>query len=218
MTTLAEVYELRSQRSLRDSGVVRDDDSSPKEIRDALASLARSVADEILERFGYDAAEVTTPLSEEITVARRRSGRTIVISTRADYEPFGRVIANELSPAWSGYMDFGSVRGRAALNAPIREISIPEKGEGSIDTVVVAKSVLATGCTAVSLARIAMEEYQPRQTLIATVFYSREGLLELAAEIPEADIFVVGDPDRLDSDGILHPGIGMLDERIYIDG
>lgn len=214
---MAEVYELRSQRSLRDSGVVRNERSSPSEIRAALASLGRSIADEVLERYGYCPVEVTTPLSEGALVARRREHRNIVISTKADFDPFGRIIADELSPAWAGYMDFGDVRGRAALTAPIREISIPEKGDNPVDTVIVAKSVLATGCTAVSLARVAMDEYQPRQILIATVFYSRAGLSEIAEELPEADIFVVGDPDRLDDNGILHPGIGMLDERMYIE-
>jgi uracil phosphoribosyltransferase len=59
-----------------------------------------------------------------------------------------------------------------------------------------------------------MTKYMPRNTIIASVFYSKQAVAELSQEIPNADIIVIGDPDALDENGMLVPGVGNLDVRL----
>lgn len=83
-----------------------------------------------------------------------------------------------------------------------------------VDTVIIAKSVLATGCTAISLTRKALEKYTPQAVIIAAVFYSVDGINAILQEISTAKLFVFGDPDQLQQDGLLVPGFGDLDKRL----
>jgi len=49
-------------------------------------------------------------------------------------------------------MDFGGLRGPEALTSQIRAIDLPEIKRGQfVETLIIAKSVLATGCTAIHL-------------------------------------------------------------------
>jgi uracil phosphoribosyltransferase len=49
---------------------------------------------------------------------------------------------------------------------------------------------------------------------LVSIFYSNAGIAELRESFPNAYIFVVGEPDNLTDDGLLVPGVGLLDERI----
>lgn len=86
-----------------------------------------------------------------------------------------------------------------------------------IKTLIVAKSVLATGCTAVHLARKAIETYNAQSIIIASVFYSEIGINEITNELPQSKIYVFGDPDKLNADGMLVPGVGNLDMRLNLN-
>jgi uracil phosphoribosyltransferase len=78
----------------------------------------------------------------------------------------------------------------------------------------ILKSVLASGCTAVSLAKRSLEIYQPCNLIIASVFYSVNGLNEIFNELPSAEMCIFGEADEIDSKGMLIPGMGDLDGRI----
>ena len=91
---------------------------------------------------------------------------------------------------------------------------LPNVKGKKIDSILIAKSVLATGCTAISLTRKALSEYVPDKVIIVAAFYSTRGLDDLTAEFPNAHIFVVGDPDDLEENGLLVPSIGLLEERL----
>jgi uracil phosphoribosyltransferase len=96
-----------------------------------------------------------------------------------------------------GYFDFQGVRGPDALTQPVRAASHPTIKPGTIvDTVVIAKAVLATGCTAISLAKNIMSKFQPENLIIASAFYSQTGIKELFVEIPNIKfIYTVGNLD-----------------------
>ena len=105
--------------------------------------------------------------------------------------------------------------GKDALSSPIRSMSLPEpRKEFPTDSVIIAKSVLATGCTAISLTRKAVEMYNPRNVIIASIFYSDIGIAEMLNEISTAQIFTFGKADSLDENGMLIPGVGNLDQRL----
>lgn len=72
--------------------------------------------------------------------------------------------------------------------------------------------MIATGCTAITLAKKAFEKYIPKGLIIVSAFSDR-GLADLIHEFPNADIYVGNDLDEINSNGMFMPGIGNLDLR-----
>lgn len=141
--------------------------------------------------------------------------KIIIISTRDDYDNFAQGISGTMEDSLRGYMDFGGLRGKEALSSPVRAMELPKvKHHEIVDTVIVAKSVLATGCTVVNLLRKAIEMYDPKNIIVASIFYSNEGIRDLKIEVRDCKIYVCGKPDALNKDGMLIPGVGNLDERL----
>lgn len=195
------------------TGIVRDRGSSPSDVREALARLGAELGRHVLEAHFLRPAVISTPMNDEVETLILSNDSTLVITTKSDMLAFGTSVAAALSPARIGYMNFEGRRGLEALRTPVREVDIPEMG-GVVKNLVVAKSTLATGCTAISITRCALDEVDPESLIILTVFYSLEGLQELQQAFPDAEIFCIGEPDTLDENGMLHPGIGLLEERI----
>lgn len=141
-----------------------------------------------------------------------------MISTRDDYYNFGKGIAQNFENPLRGYMDFGGLRGLEALSGPYLAIELPNVSSGrNVDNLIIAKSVLASGCTAIALAQKAIEKYRPKNIIIASIFYSEVGIREVLRDIyPTPSIIVVGEPDELNADGFLSPGVGNLDERMSL--
>lgn len=137
-----------------------------------------------------------------------------IITTKDDFEYLGKGISSVINNSIKGYMDFEGIRGTKALNAEIQNMILPEIKGQNVDTLIIAKAVLATGFTAINLAKNAIAKYLPRKIIIASVFYSESGVRELMHNIPNADIFLVGEHDSLNGDGMLVPGVGDLDKRI----
>lgn len=195
------------------AGIIRDQRSTPEQLRKALGELGAELGRHVLASHYLQPSVVTTPVNDQIEVLTLSSDTTLVVTTKSDLESFGSAAAEVLSPARLGYMNFEGRRGLQALNSPIREMEIPDLG-ARVKTLVVAKSTLATGCTAISLTQTALEETTPDRLIIITVFHSLEGLQELQEAFPDAIVYCIGEPDTIDSNGMLHPGIGLLDERV----
>jgi uracil phosphoribosyltransferase len=196
------------------AGVVRDRESSAAQIEEALRFLGHEIGRCLTAMLQLEPAVVTTPLNEVVRTLRLRNDLTAIVTTRADLDVFGKQIAATLSPTILGYMDFEGRRGFDAPDTPVREIQLPDPGSRPVSALVIAKSILATGCTAISLTRTAVAHYKPTRLVVASLFYSHSGLSELAAEFPNAEFLVVGEADELDDSGILHPGVGLIEERI----
>lgn len=106
-------------------------------------------------------------------------------------------------------------RGKEALSSPVRAMELPKvKDYEMVDMVIVAKSVLATGCTAIHLLKKSIEKYNPKDVVVASIFYSNQGIKDLKMEVRNCKIYVCGEPDSLNKDGMLVPGVGNLDERL----
>lgn len=158
---------------------------------------------------------VTTPMNLNFEGLRIMQNLTAIVSTRDDYKYFASGIASPFEGVIRGFMDFGGLRGPEALTSPIRAIDLPEIKRGQfVKTLIIAKSVLATGCTAIHLARKAIEAYNPQRIIIASVFYSDRGISDVSLDLPQSKIYVFGNPDVLNEDGMLIPGVGNLDTRL----
>jgi hypothetical protein len=126
-------------------------------------------------------------------------------------------VLNQADNSLSGFMDFKGRRGVTALDSPVRNIDLPHSSDEPVVNLIIGKAVLATGCTAISLTKESTRKYMPRRIIIASCFYSKKGVSELMHEIPNADLILVGEADKINNDGMLEPGIGNLDQRLHAD-
>lgn len=194
---------------------VRKKQTESEELQETLFKLGEYIATEIIGNEFLQSESVTTPLNEQFQGLIMIQPKTMVISTKDDYKYFASGISKNLNNCLRGYMDFAGLKGVQTLSSPIRSISLPDINKGEIvDTIIVAKSVLATGCTAISLLRKAIEVYNPNNIIVASIFYSNQGVSELKTEMPRCKIYVCGNADSLNKEGMLIPGIGNLDKRL----
>ena len=193
---------------------VRDKQTMAEEIQQTLYKLGEYIVSEIIGNEFVKEESVITPLNKQFQGLIMLQQKVIVISTKDDYENFAAGISDNIKDCLRGYMDFNGVRGSDTFSSPIRSVSLPEIRRGEVvDTVIVAKSVLATGCTAISLLRKAIEKYMPDKIIVASLFYSEQGVIDLKMEIQKCKIYVCGQADSLNNDGMLLPGVGNLDNR-----
>lgn len=196
--------------------IIRDNSTQKQEIRGAIITLGQIVGRKIYGNHCTTVKTVQTPMEQPYNGLVSQLATTVVLSTRDDYEYFAAGIASVFDGCLRGYMDFSGARGQQALNASIQAASFPTPPAGQvISNIIIAKSVLATGCTAVSIARKALELYQPEKLIIASAFYSQRGVDEVIQKIyPRPEVYIIGEPDELNSDNMLIPGIGNLDHRL----
>lgn len=194
---------------------VRKKQTGSEELKEALFQLGEYMCTEIIGNEFLESECVITPLDEQFHGLIMIQPKTMIISTKDDYEYFAAGISKNLNNCLRGYMDFAGLKGVQTLSSSIRSVSLPEINNGEIiDTIIIAKSVLATGCTAISLLKKAIEVYNPSNIIVASVFYSNQGVLELKMKMPKCKIYVCGDADSINKDGMLVPGIGNLDKRL----
>lgn len=207
---IEDKYSLAWQTKIRSRNTDKED------LRGALIKLGQKIGIDIVSDNMLEETEVSTPMDQIFQGYSFCNSVNLVYSTKDDYEFFAKGMSLAIPNSMQGYFDFQGVRGPDALTQPVRAASHPTIKPGSVvDTVVIAKAVLATGCTAISLAKNIMSKFQPKNIIIASSFYSQSGIRELIAEIPNIKfIYTVGKPDALNEDGMLIPGVGNLDSRL----
>lgn len=191
---------------------IRSKDSSTDTLRKTLYTVGQCLGQSIVSKHYMAQKTITTPMEVQLSGAFFNNKKTLVLSTKDDYAYFGKGIIDSLPNAISGYMDFNGARGLDALKQPIRSMVFPE--DKDIDCVIIAKSILATGCTAISLLNKAIEMYHPTTIIVASIFYTKTGVEELYQKNPNIILYLLGDPDSMNSDGMLIPGVGNLDNRL----
>ena len=194
---------------------IRDEDAPIDLIKENLTKLGSIMAQHLIEKYYITEKTITTPMGNTITCPVRSSKRIVVISTKDDYQYFGLGIADAFPNSKRFYMDFAGKRGIEALSCPIRGMNLEDVSD--VDAVIVAKSVLATGCTAITLTKRAIEKYDPRIVIIASVYYSEQGACEVQEKCKNAMIYSFGLAEELREDGMLIPGFGDLDKRLNLD-
>jgi uracil phosphoribosyltransferase len=196
--------------------LIRDKTTKTENLREAMVSIGRIMGQKIYGDHFTENIEVETPLHQSYSGVVVKLATVVILSTRDDADYFATGIASVFDGSLRGYMDFGGARGPAALSAPVQAVNLPAPPTGqTVNVVIIAKSVLATGCTAVSLANKALEYYRPEKLFVASTFYSQRGIDEINQQIyPRPEIYVFGEPDGLNSEGMLYPGVGNLDKRL----
>lgn len=191
---------------------IRDKDSSADMLRKTLYTAGQCLGQSIVSNHYMVQKTITTPMEVQLSGAFFNNKKTLVLSTKDDYAYFGKGLIDSLPNAISGYMDFNGARGLDALKQPIRSMFFPE--DKDVDSVIIAKSVLATGCTALSLLNKAIEIYHPTTIIVTSIFYTKTGVEELCQKNPHVKLYLLGKPDSINSDGMLIPGVGNLDNRL----
>lgn len=209
---MATILRIVSRSTLAHAARIRNDNSSAQEVRESLRALGEELGRRIVATLYGESA--SGPGTDDSSLVELRIPQYVsaIITTKNEVQFFGRGLAAVLRPAVNGYMNFEGIRGREVLDAPIRDMDLPDVGADSVDSLIVGKSILASGCTAVTLARAAMREYRPKKVVIASIFYSLDGIRELRNNLPEALVYVVGEPSSLDASGSL--GIRLVEELL----
>ncbi|RDV11324.1 hypothetical protein DXT99_24795 [Pontibacter diazotrophicus] len=192
---------------------VRNKDTSTEQLIESLTIVGQSIGRKIFNTFFTQEANVTTPMSQSYRGILKIEKSIVIISTDADYDNYAKGIASNFRNCYRGYIDYAGKRGKDALIEEFRTLHLPEINKPYVDVLVVAKTVLATGCTAISITQNAMQKYKPRTVIIASVFYTQIGVEELINEFPHSNFLLV-EEDELNDDGMLLPGVGNLDKRL----
>lgn len=195
---------------------IRDKNTNKKELRNSLYLFGYNLGVKICAENFLISTNVFTPMEHTYQGTKiDNSYNNIIVSTKDDYSYFAAGISKAIGCTYTGYIDFNGARGESTYTEPIRSIELPDILNGKpVKSIIIAKSVIATGCTAISLAKKALEKYVPKSLIIVSAFYSQTGIEELNFELPNADIYVGTAPDSIDQDGMLLPGVGNIDIRI----
>lgn len=196
---------------------IRNKATSSAQLRKDLFDLGCIMGEEILGQCKLSPKQVFTPLLSLFhgVESHDDNGITVIISTKDDYSYFAQGIAKGCDSTYRGYIDFDGARGQEVYSSSYRSIDLPEINPSlSVKRVIIAKSVIASGCTAITLAKTALTKYFPEDLIIVAPFYSQQGVNELQAELRKAKIFVAFGPDQLNGDNMLVPGVGNIDSRL----
>lgn len=210
--TILESDYCQSQKA-----IIRSESSSPESLKKAIFNIGEEFAKSIIEKYDLSLKTIRTPMSHTLETLLPVHARSVTITTKDDFESLGMGINNKIDNSLSGFMDFEGRRGVAALDSSVRNIDLPHSSDEPVVNLIIGKAVLATGCTAISLTKESMRKYMPRRIIIASCFYSKRGVSELIHEIPNADLILVGEADKINDDGMLEPGVGNLDQRLHAD-
>jgi uracil phosphoribosyltransferase len=193
--------------------VVRNQASDPQKIRESLRKLGEIAGMRVARKWFSTKREFMTPMQQSYSGVILDAVNVCVVSTSDEFGVFGAGVASCFVGCLRGQLDFHGRRGMDALRGPVDSYTLPEK-RGAVDAVIVAKSVLATGCTAIRLLSDAQQEYTPKTLIIATIFYSERGIREVHEKYPHVQIVTFGEPDSLNEEGMLVPGVGNIDQRM----
>lgn len=198
---------------------IRNETTKKEDLKKNLYELGKRIGNRICEDYFLVPEVVTTPMKSKYKGQKiDRSFEYLVVSTKDDHDDFALGVRSSLGDGLSGYIDFGPIKGKDIFTAPIRSIEFPEIRTGRpVKYIIISKSVIGSGCTAIALAQRAIEKYHPSLLIIASAFYSNRGLKELEAAYPYARIYVCGNADSINEAGMLIPGVGDIDNRRKIN-
>lgn len=193
--------------------IIMNEESDKGQLQEAITDLGMELGKKIIEDFFLHLRTFNTPMGVEVSRKIPELPLCAIVTTKDDFSFLGKGISNQIKSSIIGYMDFEGIRGIQALNSEIRHLELP-KYKGDVNTLIIGKAVLATGCTAIHLAKTAISRCLPRNVIICSVFFTEQAIAELKRELPNANIIVAGCPDQINEDGMLIPGIGNLDLRL----
>lgn len=151
---MGKIIKLDDKFVIAQAAIVRSINSSKEDIKKALFLLGQEIGKKNIENYYLAEKEITTPMNESISSLLPKFPLSVIITTRDDIEHLGKGLATILDNCKLGYMDFEGRRGLEALNSSIRMLQLPEIKNKVVDSLIIGKAVLATGCTAISLTKL----------------------------------------------------------------
>lgn len=214
MNGLMKFKKIQTKYCTNFKTLIRNKETLAEDLRIYLNKIGCELGKEISEEFETQNETIITPLEEKFSEKIFLPQINVIISTKDDYPYLNEGINSTIvGTNYRGYMNFNGIRGIDALTAEIRDIKLPLL-KHQVDNLIIAKTVLASSCTAISLAERAYEEYRPKNLIFSAIFYSEYGIKELFEKFPQSKILVVDEPDQITENGMLIPGLGDIDERI----
>lgn len=192
----------------------RTRETNPEEFRELLRRIGVFFGYEIVNMLEYEQINVITPMNVEHHGARLRDS-VVIVSSFEDADYFAAGIKDVFPLAFVGKIDAVRTYVVGRWRAPIQRAELPREVPFE-SVVVIAKAILASGCTAISLIGKTLEIVKPKTVIVAAIIAHQDACHEIANEYPYIPIeFIIGEIDPvLDERGYVIPGIGNISERL----
>ncbi len=151
---MSRIYKISDTNIISLSNLIKYKEASPHELRNALYVMGIHLAQHIISKLYVNDKEFFTPFDFTLTGPIPKLPASVIITTKSDCNTLGDAFCKAFTNGILGYIDFHGERGEEAMKSPIRQITLPEMSNKWVECLVVVKSVLATGCTAISLTRV----------------------------------------------------------------
>lgn len=189
----------------------RDEKTSKERLKIVYQYLGEIMGLDLTNLLDFQSKKIITPLKEKYTGLSSEIGKTLIFSTFEDNEDFAKKIGRDFIDVSYGYL--GNYSENNWTNGKIYlEI---DKDLKEVETLVFCKSVLATGCTALSHIGRVVSEYKPSKIIIISLVSSKLAIEEILREYKSYNLsFIIGEIDELNEDNYLSPGVGNIEERL----
>lgn len=215
---MAHLYLLSKRNKLLASLIhkARDACVTPEEFRNLLTRIGEFFGYEIANLLDFEPISVTTPLGVKAR-GIKPAGAILLVSSFEDADYFARGIRLVLPNVKMGKIDAVRQQFGEQWRASIQRVNLPQDVPRE-STVIIAKAVLASGCTAIALIGETLKLSKPKRVIVAAIIAHKGAYKEIEQEYPYIPMqFVIGEEDPiLDNRGFVVPGIGNIPERLGI--
>jgi uracil phosphoribosyltransferase len=192
----------------------RAHETNATEFRELLRKIGLFFGYEIANMLEYEEVNVTTPMNADHHGVRL-CNNVVVVSSFEDADYFAAGIRDVFPLALVGKIDALRTYAEGRWRAPIQKAELPKEVPPE-SAVVIAKAILASGCTAISLIGKTLEIVKPKSMIVAAIIAHQDACHEIANEYPYVSMeFMIGEMDPvLDEKGYVIPGIGNISDRL----
>lgn len=189
-------------------------ETSAGEFRVLLRKIGVFFGYEIANMLEYEKVNIITPMNATHSGARL-CDNVIIVSSFEDADYFTAGIQDVFPFALLGKIDAARVFIEGRWHAPIQTAELPKEVPAE-SVVIIAKAILASGCTAISLIGKVLEIAKPTTVIVAAIIAHQNACYEISSEYPDVPMkYMIGEMDPiLDEKGYVIPGIGNISERL----
>lgn len=192
--------------------LARDEKTGQVAFRKAIYRLGRMMAYEFLRTQEKQPIKISTPLGPTVGHRVKGSDKVVIILVLRAAIPFVDGMYKNLPMARTGVIS--AWRGKPPdFPIEIRYEKVPHINDD--DTVIIADPMLATGHTALEVARRIMKEAKPKRLVLFSVISTRRGIEYVARKFPKAEFFTCAIDPTLNGHGYIVPGLGDAGDRSF---
>jgi len=187
---------------------LRDKTTSASRFRQSVRRLATLMAYEVTKDLAVSVTSVETPVAETtgVDLAQRVGLIPILRAGLAMVDPVLDLVPT--AEVWH----LGLYRDEATAKPVPYYDKLPD--ERPVDVAIVLDPMLATGGS-VMAALMTLRDWGVKQVKVASLIGSREGVDVVAAQFPEAQIYVCQIDPELNDQKFIVPGLGDAGDRIF---